>query len=798
MAQLQRVCAGALAAALLALAGPAWARDPAPDPAPAARARPRGLESITVTARKRPEDLQETPISLTALGGRELERRSALALQDIALHTPGLRWESVPSFGHSASITLRGLQQIDAPPTVDPAVGVYLDGVYTARIAGLQGPLLDVERVEVLKGPQGTLYGRNSLGGAINVQSRRPDGSFGGWARVRLGSDARRDAEGAISLPLWGEQLALRVAGQVLGRDGFHRFVPAAALPPAIGAQALPARVDHKGQEDDGYFGRASLRWRPHERFEVLAIGYRRYVRQNLSSPAVMTDPRALEQQGIPPFLPPGSLFGGITAFADLGHHPERRSTTNLGDRDDVDALGASLDASWDLGRARLRSITGHRQTELHVRRDDDATPYLLFHSDNEHRQRQLSQELQLDGTALSERLDYTLGAFWFQERNDEEAWGTSLGGTNYKDLTADVSSWALYSQASYALSERLSLTAGVRTTHERRAMDLANFDAIDPTNPGAPLLGGGVFGHGGVLVPDARLPDCGEPSKRFGATSWLVGADYQLADTWMLYASASRGFRGGGFNGRANLQPSQCGAAAQETNISYEAGLKSEWLDRRLRLNAAVFHSKHKDIQTSTLIPGQPVGLFATELVNTGTARIVGGELEVASRGLVEGLELFGTLGVVLHRYTQGPFDPLVEAPGEDLDGDGVSGEDLGRQDAQNTPKLTYSLSARYAAPLLDLGDLSLQLDWIWQSRSEPSETNIDETRVNAHGLLNGRLAFLHAASGVELALWGRNLLDRRYNYSGIDFRAWVSRYLAPPREVGVELTWRFGSEAR
>ena len=177
---------------------------------------PGGLESITVTARKREEDLQTTPVSVTAITGDALEKQSAIDFQDIALQTPSLRWEPVPSVGGAATITMRGLQQTDILPTIDPSVGVYIDGIYTARTVGMNGHLLDLERVEALKGPQGTLYGKNTLGGALNILSRRPDGTFGGWGRVRLGSDDQRDFEGAVQFPILGETLSARIAVQSL------------------------------------------------------------------------------------------------------------------------------------------------------------------------------------------------------------------------------------------------------------------------------------------------------------------------------------------------------------------------------------------------------------------------------------------------------------------------------------------------------------------------------------------------------------------------------------------------------
>ncbi len=767
----------ALAAALAAGLAPATRNAAAQGTATDASDRPSQLESITVTARKVEESLQEAPVAVSAFTGEELEKSGVQQIEEIAWNTPSLRFQPVPTIGSAPTITLRGLTQNDPLPTIDPSVGIYIDGVYLGRLTGGNANLLDVERVEVLRGPQGTLYGKNTTGGAMNIISKKPDGTTGGWGRVTLGSDDQRDFAGAVQFPILEDVLSARIASAVYYRDGFHRIVPDLSVP------GEPAVRDAKGQENKGYYGRGSVLWTPTDRFEALFQYYQIKERQNNKSPHVIEVTDCAPAAAGGNFLISAAACTQLGSFEDKHGHRATAPTPGIGDRDDLDARGASLTLTREYDNSTLKLLTGHRDSTVRRTGDSDGTPLNIFSTRAENKSTQFSQEIQLTGT-LAERLEYVSGIYWYQEKSTEDGasvFGTGNGAAGFQttgELTSLIRSWALYLNANYALTDRLSLIAGIRSNYERREMDRANWSGTGMNLP----------------FPAERLATTGlscNPSGRFDAITWTGGAEYVVSDDIMLYGRADKGFRSGGFNGRASSNLAQCDSFQEEFVTSYELGSKSEFFDNRMRLNVAAYLANYVDIQQTQLIPG--LGNITTVL-NAGRAQISGGELEV--RGVpAEGLQLGATLGVTIVRFKHGPRKD--GSPVAVSNGDGT-----GRQEPQNTPRLTYSLSASYDFPPMDLGELSARLDYSYQSRNQGSPENNANLLQPPFALLNGRVSLYMPDHGLELALWGKNILDREYFYSGVNFArngiGFIGRSYGAPRQVGVELTYRFGSDRR
>jgi iron complex outermembrane receptor protein len=739
--------------------------------------RSKQLEAISITARKVEETLQEAPVAVSAFTGDELQRSGVQQIEEIAWMTPSLRFQPVPTIGSAPTITLRGLTQNDPLPTIDPSVGMYIDGVYVGRLVGGNANLLDVERMEVLKGPQGTLYGKNTTGGAINIISNKPDGSFGGWGRATLGSDNQRDFTGAVQFPILDEVLSARLTAGVFHRDGFNRVVP----DPAVGTFR-----DAKNQENKGYYGRATVRWAPTDRTEILAQYYQIQERQNNKSPQVIdtVDCGPAAAGGF--FLIGSAACAQLPSFVDKYGIRGTSQTPTTGDRDDLDARGASLTISQDFDDFTIKLLTGHRDSTVRRTGDADGTVLPIFETRAENKSTQFSQELQITGTTLGERLKYVSGIYWYQEKSTED--GASLFGTGDAgafqttgELTSIIRSWALYFNADYQLTDRLSLIGGIRTNYEYREMDRTAWNNFATLGADPAVLPG-------VGEPlSTRALDC-QPDDRFDSVTWEAGLRYQVNDDLMTYGKASKGFRSGGFNGRAS-NALQCQPFQEEFVTSYEVGTKSEWLDNRLRANLAAYIANYTDIQQTQLIPG--AGNITTVL-NAGRAQISGGELELSALP-IEGLELNGTLGVTLVRYKTG-----IRKDGSPV---AISnGDTTSRQQPQNTPRLTYSLMGRYTFPPMEIGELSAQLDWSYQSRNEGSPENNTNLLQKPFGLLNGRVSLFMPERGLELALWGKNILDREYFYSGVNFArngiGFIGRTWGAPRQVGVELTYRFGSD--
>jgi iron complex outermembrane receptor protein len=798
--------------------------DQAPAPAPPG-ARPRGLEAITVTARKVEEDLQSTPVAVSAFTGDMLDSGAIVEIKDLSHVTPGMRFESTPGTGSTATITIRGISQADLLITGDPSVGVYIDGVYNARVIGANFHLLDVDRVEVLKGPQGTLYGRNTPAGAINMWSRVPDGSFGGWGRVRLGEDKRQDVEGAIQFPILGETLSARITGQSQYHDGYVDNDGDKILP-ALGVR--PASTD-KVMDDRNKGVRATLRWAPLDSLVVTTRGYYQKMRNHNPNPHILDafDPR---------FMPctASSVACANNIDQNLMQQLVRASDSeqiflNRDDIENVDYKGGNIDIQWEVGEdTTLKFISGHREYTQDYTTDSDGSPFMIFHIGESwnptiEKSRQHSDELTLSGV-LGENFQYSTGAYYFEERSKTEShtyFGTAAflpPGRTFKssaDLVSKIVATGLYGQGTYRFTDRLSTTLGLRVTGERRSVRRLFGSCVVDHNALPGFLQPFFSACGNTPLPpgSARVDGLHD---RWSALTWLAGLEYQWTDDLFTYGKVSTGYRSGGFNGRLNADPATHAPYDEEKVLSYEAGIKSEFLDNRVRANLAGYYTKYRDIQTTSLITCS-TGI-CTIIQNSGRVNVSGAELEVFTRFL-ENLELNGTVGWTVFRYSSGPRSGGPRALSNWGGSPAPDVEITRRTEAVNVPAFTYTLSSRYTFPEFAWGIPSVQLDWAYRSEIEGSGDN-GRTKFNPltgadtpyrfthrnkqanYGVLNGRVALEVPRFNTELAFFVRNMLDREYYAGAVDwagsasFGYWTHNY-RPRRKWGVELTYRFGSDA-
>jgi iron complex outermembrane receptor protein len=712
-----------------------------------APAAPRGLDSVLVTARKVEQDLQSTAEAVSAFQGAELDRRGAEELKSLSRMIPNFRCENSPGTGTTAAITIRGISQPDPLITGDPSVGLYVDGVYHPRLVGGNFSFFDVERVEVLRGPQGTLYGKNTPAGALNVWSRRPDGSFGGYLRGTLGSNRRRDLEGAVGFPIAAEGLSGRLAFLSRDDEGYVRNHSAAGV---------TGDVNGRVADQNGQGTRASLLWNASEALEVHAQGFRYRERRQAGFPnqVSLVDPSTIDLSGDLILIDPGSFdTAAWAAFAAAADEDDVYLTFR--GRQDLDVRGGSLAATYDLGAAELRYLAGQRTYQFLNAMDLDGSPFSLFdigrpENPQDEKSRASSHELSLNGAALAERLRYTSGVFFFDERSSSNAnqyfdSASFMGGSFplrvFGDVVSRIRSWAGYAQGTYALVDHLELTLGVRHTEERREITR--------------------FVEGAVPRTDR--------SKRWDATTWLAGLELQATDDLFVYAKASTGYRSGGWNGRASALEELNVPFDEEYVTAYELGVKREALDGRLRANAALFYQKYKDLQTTVIQPSG--GNFVSLLVNSGNADISGGELELWALPIPE-LRLGGSLGWNWFRFARGSDHP------------------------QNSPALNYALWGEHALPPFAFGELSSRLELQYQSRSFASEA----LEIPAFGLVNARVALRMPAYQTEVALLAENLLDRKAFVAGVDFLGagfgYQTRYYTPGRRLALEVTYVFGSE--
>ncbi|MCE2392352.1 MAG: TonB-dependent receptor plug domain-containing protein, partial [Proteobacteria bacterium] len=378
----------------------------------------QGLEEITVTARKRAEDLQAVPVSISTITARDFENQSLQLFEDIQFQTPGLNIRQTVGRKHILGAMIRGFFELDSLITTDPAIGFYIDDIYSARISGTNMSLFDIDRIETLKGPQGVLFGKNNIGGAIKVHSKQPDGTTGGFGRVRLGTHGQTDFEGAVSFPIRAETLSARVAFLSHHRDGVSEHLswpPDDALCGAGCLARAPANSVPDSFQNNALGGRVSLLYTPSDRFEALLQIQRLRSREPDPNPAVAI---AFDHNSL--FLRTG-IGAGWTPVDLLDRVLEDNepwdSYTSFKGQVDLDVWAYTYNMTWDFDSFSIRSLSGWRKFTTDEVRDQDGTPWNLRHTASETGSRQFTQELQINGTLFEDRLTYTSGVFWGNQR---------------------------------------------------------------------------------------------------------------------------------------------------------------------------------------------------------------------------------------------------------------------------------------------------------------------------------------------------------------------------------------------
>jgi len=776
-----------------AVAGPAEEPESSPPPAappPPAREAPSPerplprafnemIDNVLVSARKRQESLQNLPLSITAISGPSLKQLGARRIQDITQSVPNLQYEATVGLT-AARVSARGVGQSDPIGTVDPGVGVYLDGVFLPRAQTGLLALSDVERIEVLRGPQGTVFGRNTIGGAVNVVTREPTLDFGGDAEVRLGNFDLFETRAALNVPL-GERAAARFAIATATRDGFEKD-----------------RLGGTDPNDDKLLaGRAQLLLRPDDRLEILLAADRS--REN----RVLSLGKCLPINGGMSGL---EIVNPIVGFTEAcrsvasSSNPRRVETEASLLQDELETFGGSLRLNYALGQStNLRSLTAIRGFDSSTFMDFDSTRIELIRPSVEPEdfsQTQFSQDFQLTSTALDGKLDYLVGLSGFRETSDNELREGVLSRLTAADVVrplpgldaattadlvrgaqvqtenkADNLSYALFAQGTYALSDRLSFTAGLRFTQDRRRL----------------------FRRGIALTPgldtQRRQVQAGdtttffERSARFSDFTPSASLGYDVSDDVFAYASFSTGFKSGGFNGRAFPLPGADLGGVEfdpEDLTTYELGLKAAFADRRVVLNASTFYTIYEDIQLSVVGADAAISSITSNLVNAGESIITGGEIELIAM-LLPTLHLRSAVGVLHDRFTD--FDDAADPRAED--------RHLAFLSSYQT-----STSLEYALPLANLGILTARTDWATRSRQFLDVTNSDSLESGKYGLLDARFSLALEDGVTEIALFGRNLLDREYLVGGVDFSATfgqATRFVGPPRLYGLEIRRRY-----
>ena len=728
-----------------------------PAPTVLAQQGTAAIEEIVVTARRTEESLQSVPVAVSAFSEETLERINAVDSTGLQGLVPNLNIVQGRGSSNATNIYIRGVGQPDALQTFDPAVGFYVDEVYFSRIRGTQLDLYDIERIEVLRGPQGTLYGKNTIGGALNIVTRRPSQDPNGFLQVTAGDYGQIEGRMTLSGPL-SETVAGSVSLLRALRDGY----------------VTNPTNDAEYNDKNVRAGRVALAWNPSDTVAVdWAADYTKEKNALVLGQPINTLTTLF---GVPILVLPAEVpeweFEGTP-------------TPGLPNSMELTHWGQSLNARFDVSESlSIKSITAFRNLDYSDYIDIDATVLETGDVFVGVDQDQLSQELQ--ATWKTGRLTMVGGIYFIRENveSHQEAYADDLltgpGGFTFLRTVDDdlqTTSWAGYVNAGFALTDRLNLGLGVRYTDEEKKYSRTT----------------STFSNFPGLTADPAFAFRIEDS--WTDTSPMASVDFQATENLLFYGRVAKGFKSGGFNGRAN-NPGEQAPYDPEEVVSYEIGLKSDWLDRTLRANVAMFYNDYTDFQArvSGLAEDPGTGLPSPELtvLNAGELEISGAELELSYLPM-DALLLDLQVGYLDAEY--GEFDDVRFTN---------FGGSRAFQAPAFSPEWTGRLGATYTLGLGDAGSLRFAGSARFRSRMAlavdntfvNTDTEIEGLFQDDYWLYDASVVWSDAEGGFSIGVYGKNLEDKAYRTDGQEFSAVGNIrtvYYGPPRTFSIVATLRF-----
>ena len=731
------------------------------------------LQEVIVTAQKREESLQETPIAISAVSAAVIEQRGTMDISSLTSIAPNLLVTTSPVSATNTTVFIRGIGTGETVLTNDAPVSIYVDGIVLGRQTGAVFDLVDLERIEVLRGPQGTLYGRNTTGGAVNFITAKPADEPGFRQKLSYGSWNQWQTRSTFDTGQWGASgIRAKLSYVHREQDGY------------VDDLTAPDDLDPGAFKLDG--ARLALSFDQQGPFRAdytFDYNYRRSIAAAFQATVIRAD--------VLGYLSGSPALGGAAPLVSRNRLDKVRFDDDGLLTDKV--MGHTLTFELDLGAdTLLRSLSGYRDWHNIDRGDEfdgqggilgaTASPLLLapppftafiptgvqrislFTATNVRRQHQFSQEFNLIGN-LNDRLSYVAGAFYFKERSYENdpqfptiviaPLSVAVPVSVLLDYDHESESKAVFGQATYDLTDRLSFTGGVRYTGDDKKL---NQRAIFPRNL----------------------------ERSFSNFNWSASLAFKMSDEVMTYGRVATGYKAGGFNARSSNE-----SFGPEDVTSFELGLKSELLDRRLRLNAAAFYVDHKDLQIQQFQAGTQGATSVT--VNAGKAEYKGLEVEIEAL-LTEGLTLSGSVGYVDREYKE--FLILDPATNQIVD---VANSAF----FTYAPETTANAALQYKLPHFGIGQLSARLEYNYRGSVIFYPTHVgtpltEEIADSARNLIDARITLseLRVGSGeASVSLWSRNLTDEEYRVHGVDFGAlgFAGNVYGEPRSAGIDFTVEF-----
>jgi len=753
-----------------------------------------GIADIVVTARRRAESLQSVPVAVTALSGEDIARKNITTLENLNAHVPSLR---ITRFQGSDAlvVSIRGQRNSQAQPGQDPSIGVYFAEVPTGLQQGLALGMFDLENVQVLKGPQGTLFGRNSTGGAILLSPAKPKHEFGGSIRagyVGVPGGSGFTSTSTLNVPV-GERVAFRFALNTIKRDGWQRNLATAA--DAAAAQELPAAAQYNWRfgkvtdfskrlaDQEGYDWRVGMDFQATDRINNYLVYQGSYFHtDNGVRPRIFAiQPTAPLAAVYAPFAARQNASGDFYATQNVWRSPNTVKLHQV-----VDILTIETD------QITVKNILGAKWMKRLLGIDGTGVPLSMAQNvvnDYSNDGRDLSWELQFQGKSFDDQLEWTFGGFAFHNKLDQQSKGTGFGYSS-RPAFAVAKTLAGYAQATYhpAAIEGLSVTAGGRYTFDERSMSKQGFSTTatacrlrnSPTDAG---------------IPPGCIVSARENYQKF---TYNASIDYKFDARSMVYFTYSTGYRAGGFNIAENFVSNYVVGYKPETVENFELGLKKDWdIGIPIRTNISAYTQKFKNVVRQAQNPTSVTGALLT---NAASARLKGFEAEFSIKP-VRGLELGLSYGYVDAKYT-GPFFPFANST----------------FNAQSfafslVPKETITATGSYTLPLDEsIGEITFSGNYYHQSRMfwDDSQQGTspgclasncgprDLYSQKPYGTLDLRLDWKRiAGSRFDAAIWGTNVTKEKFNSSPVPLLNTIGIALYPgdPRFFGADVTFHFGA---
>lgn len=729
---------------------------------PAVAQRSSALEEVVVTATRREESAQDVPVALTALSGDDLEEANVVDITDIGFMAPNVQLQPVSTFPGFATFAMRGIGTgANSIRTLDPTVNVMIDGMVVAtQIAG-QLDAFDYDAVEILRGPQGIFFGRNSIGGAVQMRTGKPTEEFSARIKGGVGSQSLALLEGVVQGGM-SDTLRGKLAIQYRSFDGFFEdnnggtFVPAPNNP----SGTEPGTPRQTQNVQDSIFIKPTVTWAPTDTFDLTFYG--QYFDDDGGSGAT--------QAFIDPRLPTPAL---VSQFGYTPPTDQFEVNHDLLGKSDTEIKQLVVEANWSVGNGVLTSVTGWRDLEFSSSNDIDGTPFLLIHfPDNVEASDQFSQEIRFAGD-VNENLDFIVGGYFLEAEQSvierREFSGLTAGRDHFdynyiqSDWIQDVKSLAAFGNVRWRLADEWTLNAGIRFSREEKDLYVT--------------LLSGCAGPGFTGCPDDKTA----VGDTWEDTSPRLALEYRPKDDLMFWGSWTRGFRSGNYNARA---PSiaALGPADPEQADQLEVGMKGDFADGRLRANVTAFYTIYDEIQRVTNgedALGNPLQL----LRNAAEATIPGIEVEM-SWVPTDQLLLMASIGWIDPEFDK--FTGLdLGAPTQE------ENERLAEQlEFERVPELEYTLVGEYILPFSNTGDVTFRAQYAWRDGFFTDVTNNPFRTIDDYGILDASVRFENES--WRISLWGRNLTEE--NYGDIISAAFnQQRFGGQARTYGVEVGYRF-----